>query len=391
MNWRGMGYIERHLPEFIVAFAGTLVVLIALARFWRKPSFANPKKRIIILAVSAILIGIMFGGPMLRSARLQMMLPGGFKTWAGAAAFMLTLVVLISAVAGVVLRLIPRVKPEHSPSRRLFLNTARQAVLVAPAAVAGYGVFIQRSSLRAAEVTIPIAGLAPELNGLRLVQVSDVHLSPFLSEQELARAVDMANEFKAHVALVTGDLITIAGDPLDAAIRQVGRLRAEAGVLGCHGNHEVYAGVEDYATQEAARYGIRFLRSETATFEFGGKPLNFAGVDYQRMGSEYLEGAETMVKAGMPNILLSHNPDVFPLAAEKGFDSTIAGHTHGGQITVEILHQNLSVARFYTPYVYGLYQKGKSSIYVTRGVGTVGIPARLGAPPEIAYIKLCAT
>ena len=92
----------------------------------------------------------------------------------------------------------------------------------------------------------------------------------------------------------------------------------------------------------------------------------------------------------MVNILLSHNPDVFPVAARQGYQLTIAGHTHGGQITVEILHQNLSIARFYTPYVYGLYREGDAAVYVTRGIGTVGVPARLGAPPEIALIRLCA-
>jgi predicted MPP superfamily phosphohydrolase len=92
----------------------------------------------------------------------------------------------------------------------------------------------------------------------------------------------------------------------------------------------------------------------------------------------------------MTNILLSHNPDVFPVAADLGFQATLSGHTHGGQITVEILNRNLSVARFYTPYVYGLYRRSRSTIYVTRGIGTVGLPARLGARPEVALIRLCA-
>jgi len=88
--------------------------------------------------------------------------------------------------------------------------------------------------------------------------------------------------------------------------------------------------------------------------------------------------------------LLSHNPDVFDVAARQGWDLTIAGHTHGGQISVEILDQQLSASRFFTPYVYGLYRQGRSSIWVTRGIGTVGVPARIGAPPEVALIKLCA-
>jgi predicted MPP superfamily phosphohydrolase len=89
---------------------------------------------------------------------------------------------------------------------------------------------------------------------------------------------------------------------------------------------------------------------------------------------------------------MSHNPDVFGVARKQGWNLTLAGHTHGGQVNIEILEQDLNLVRvFVTPYVYGLYQEGGASIYVTRGIGTVGVPARVGAPPEVALIRLCAT
>jgi predicted MPP superfamily phosphohydrolase len=90
-------------------------------------------------------------------------------------------------------------------------------------------------------------------------------------------------------------------------------------------------------------------------------------------------------------MLLSHNPDVFPVAASQGYDLTISGHTHGGQVDVEILHQHVNVARFYTPYVRGLYTLGKASAYVSTGLGTVGVPVRIGAPAEVSLLRLCAT
>jgi predicted MPP superfamily phosphohydrolase len=93
----------------------------------------------------------------------------------------------------------------------------------------------------------------------------------------------------------------------------------------------------------------------------------------------------------MLNILLSHNPDVFPVAAKLGFDLTLAGHTHGGQVNFEILHHNLNIARFFTPYTMGEYRIGDAAAYVTRGVGTIGLPVRLNAPPEVTLIQLCAT
>ena len=91
---------------------------------------------------------------------------------------------------------------------------------------------------------------------------------------------------------------------------------------------------------------------------------------------------------GATNVLLQHNPDVFPEAARQGYNLLLAGHTHGGQVTVEILDQSINPARFFTPYVYGLYRAGNSAAYVTRGIGTIGIPARIGAPPEISLLRL---
>lgn len=277
-----------------------------------------------------------------------------------------------------------------NPERRRSLIVLRNALAVAPVAAAGYGTFIERSWFRITGVSVAIPGLPKDLDGLRLVQLTDIHLSAFLSLKELARVVDMANETRPHLALVTGDIITGSGDPLEAGMRQLARLRADAGTLGCMGNHEVYARVMDLTAKLGARQGIPFLRRAARLVKFGTATLNVAGVDYQRLSEPYLRGAETLIVPGVTNILLSHNPDVFPVAARQGWDLTIAGHTHGGQISVEILGENLSVARLYTPYVHGLYRRGAAAIYVSRGVGTVGVPTRVGAPPEVSLIRLCA-
>jgi predicted MPP superfamily phosphohydrolase len=224
-----------------------------------------------------------------------------------------------------------------------------------------------------------------------MVQLTDIHLSPFLSERDLARAVDMANETRPHLALVTGDLITTSNDPLDACLRQLSRLRADGGVFGCLGNHEAYADVEDYVEREGARLGHRYLRHRAERLKFGQATVNLAGVDYQAMHKPYLRGADQLVSPDAFNILLSHNPDVFPVAAGQGYPLTIAGHTHGGQVRIEILHQDLNVARFYTPYVEGLYRDGNAAVFVSRGIGTIGMPVRLGAPPEVNLLRLCRT
>jgi hypothetical protein len=332
---------------------------------------------------STILLAL---GYLLEFQWAQRISPVKWWTWLECAALVET--IWLIGFSGALL--IWRRTPQFDPARRRMLQAAGAAVCVLPVVGTGFGI-VRRNRFRVSEVPVPIPNLPKDLDGLRIVQITDIHLSPFLSERELAAAIDMANETRAGLALVTGDLITRRGDPLDACLRQLARLRAPAGVLGCLGNHEVYARAEDYVTTQGRRVGIEFLRLRSKLLRFGSATINFAGVDYQKMYSRYLAGAERLISPGAVNILLSHNPDVFPVAAAQGYDLTIAGHTHGGQVDFEILHQHVNVARYFTPYVRGLYRRDKSSIYVSTGLGTIGVPVRIGAPPEISVLRLCAT
>jgi len=191
------------------------------------------------------------------------------------------------------------------------------------------------------------------------------------------------------------------------------------GVWGCNGNHEIYAGAEAEAAALFSRFGMKLLRHESAELNWRGSALNLIGVDYQRQrggdGSRavMLAGLEPLIRRDVPNILLSHNPNSFPRAAELGIELSLAGHTHGGQVRVEILDHPWSPAEFLTPYVAGLYQRpllassnlsdagvaslgptsnlqspASSTIYVNRGLGTIGAPVRLGVPPEITLLTL---
>jgi predicted MPP superfamily phosphohydrolase len=239
--------------------------------------------------------------------------------------------------------LVWRRAPEIQSPRRTFLRAAGAGLGIAPWVATGFGI-LRHNRFQLAEVTIPLPNLPKDLDGLRIVQVTDIHLSQFLSEREFAWAIDMANETRAHLALVTGDLISRVGDPLDACLRQLARLRAEAGVLGCLGNHEVYTSTEDYVTAQGRRIGIEFLRQQAKVLRFGAAAINFAGVDYQAFHSPYLVETARLVEPGLINVLLSHNPDVFGVSASQGYHLTIAGHTHGGQVNFELLRQELNIA-----------------------------------------------
>jgi predicted MPP superfamily phosphohydrolase len=211
----------------------------------------------------------------------------------------------------------------------------------------------------------------------------------------MARVIDMANEARPDLSVFTGDLITAPGDPLNAAIRELIRLRAPDGVLGCMGNHEAYVGCRNYLERNARPAGVDFLRMRNAQVRRGQGVLNIVGVDYQKSEdrASYLLGTDKLLVPCASNLLLSHNPDVFPAAVRIGFNGVLAGHTHGGQINVEILHHNINPASFRTPFTKGLYRWAlagavPATCYVTTGVGTIGMPIRLGAPPEIALLRL---
>jgi predicted MPP superfamily phosphohydrolase len=311
------------------------------------------------------------------------------------------------------------------PGRRYFFRAATAAAGAAPFLGAMYGFAAERLNYQVRRVEIPMHNLPPALDGMRIVQISDVHLSGYMTRAQVRRAVDMANDLGADLAVVTGDLITGSGDSIADCVEEISRLHAPLGTWGCNGNHEIYARAEDEAAYLYAQAGMKLLRHENAQITFKGASFNLLGVDYQRernprgQRQQTLSGVEPLLRRDMPNILLSHNPNTFNRAAELGIELSLAGHTHGGQIQVEILDHRLSPARFITDYIAGLYQRPlfapapneraasdasaiqaftpslfasasvpMAHIYVNRGLGTVGAPVRLGVPPEISLIVL---
>ncbi len=206
-----------------------------------------------------------------------------------------------------------------------------------------YGFVTERFRFQTQHVDIPIANLPAELDGLRITQLSDIHISSYMPVEQVRRAVGMANELGGDLAVVTGDFITGRTDPLEACIAELSKLRAPLGVWGCNGNHEIYARAEAEAAGLFHRYGMRLLRQENAELRWQGSALNLIGIDYQRQPPAerrrppMMRGVEKLVRHDVPNILMSHNPNTFRRAAELGIELMLTGHTHGGQVNVEIL------------------------------------------------------
>ena len=335
------------------------------------------------------------------------------------ASFFGFLAVLSVAVLGWLSRLamhaVPSVQREgFDPARRTFLRYAAFLAGGIPFVATAYGFASERLRYRVEKVEVPVANLPKGLEGLRIVQLSDIHIGDFMPRAEVRRAVKMANELNADLAVVTGDFISSAGDPLEDCISELSRLRAPLGVWGCNGNHEVYAEMEDLSHKLFKDYGMRLLRQQNVELQWRAEKINLIGVDYQggrRLSGEQplmLRGMESLIRKDIPNILLSHNPNSFYRAAELGIELSLAGHTHGGQVSIDLVDHHWSPARFVTKFVAGMYHlpfgnntdtaecgaspssPKSATLYVNRGLGTFVMPVRLGVPPEITLLTLRA-
>jgi hypothetical protein len=296
-------------------------------------------------------------------------------------------------------RLVASSPREFDSGRRDFFRYAAYFAGALPLLGATYGFAAERFRYQVRKIDVPIANLPPGLEGMKIVQLSDIHIGDFMPRDEVQRAVVMANDLKADLAVVTGDFISNEYDPLEVCIQELSKLRAPMGTWGCNGNHEIYAGAEAAAQQLFRQNGMRLLRQENVELSHQGSKFNLIGVDYQRdhmtrgPKGPMLQGMEPLIRRDVPNILLSHNPNSFRRAAEMGVELSLAGHTHGGQVKVEIVDHSISPARLITDFVAGLYHLptpsgGRSFLYVNRGLGTFGMPVRLGVPPEITLLTL---
>jgi predicted MPP superfamily phosphohydrolase len=240
---------------------------------------------------------------------------------------------------------------------------------------------------RVYEHTITVPGLPAPFSGYRIAQISDIHCGPFTPAARVRRWVDRVNALGVDLIAVTGDLITSGAEHVPAVAACLGELRAPDGAFGCMGNHDYFTDGEAFA-RELERHGLPLLRNRGVTLERQGTRLYLCGVDDTWTNRHDLRRALRGRPPGAPIVLLAHDPALFPEAATHGVALTLSGHTHGGQLAVPIAPRRLNLARVMTPFTVGLYQIGRSTLYVNRGLGTTGPPVRVGARPEIAVFTL---
>jgi predicted MPP superfamily phosphohydrolase len=280
-------------------------------------------------------------------------------------------------------------------TRRSFL---RRASIGGALAIGGgtslYGVTLGRHDYVLEQVPIRLARLPRTLDGYTIAQLSDVHVGTFVGEWELSVARDLLGRARPDLIVLTGDLVD--HDPaylpqLGRAMRRIVDLAPRDGVVAILGNHDYYAGAEE-TLEILRRAGVRVLRNEAMTLGDAGGRFALLGVDdvwAERNGYDGRVDLPATLAAAEPDlarVLLCHNPELFPEAAEH-VDLQLSGHTHGGQVNF-MVHPIDLVLRH--GYIAGHYTRGDSQIYVNRGFGTAGPPARVQTPPEVSRIILAS-
>lgn len=277
--------------------------------------------------------------------------------------------------------------PPADPSKRDAIVGA--SALAASTAVYGWGAAVNRRAFEISELAVKIPRLSRALDGFTIVQLSDIHVGPLMDERELARVVASANALRPDLIVITGDIIDAEKRWIEAGARALSTLRARFGVVGVPGNHDHYTGL-DAVRSGLARGGVDLLVNRGKTIAASDGGIALLGVDdlyARRFGAgPDLARARAMVRPDLPTILLAHQPPFFDETEGHAIDLQLSGHTHGGQI-----NPGFTPAKWVFQYVAGRYDRADgSTLYVNRGLGVVGPPVRLGAPPELTKIVLAS-
>jgi len=232
---------------------------------------------------------------------------------------------------------------------------------------------------------IKLRRLPRELDGFRIVQLSDLHHSPFTSREQIERAIDTANSLQPDIVALTGDYVSKEREYAAPCAELLGALRPRHGVYAVLGNHDHWTDAA-LITDLFRAEGITVLVNQGMRFEKNGASFWLAGVDDTMVGLEDLSLALAGSSEHEFKLLLAHNPIILRKAARAGVDLVLSGHTHGGQVSLR--SERNAAGRPRRRLLKGLARQGETQIYVTRGLGTVVLPVRFGCPPEVSLLEL---
>jgi hypothetical protein len=253
--------------------------------------------------------------------------------------------------------------------------------------VCGYGVTFRRWFFQTKHVDVHVMDLDPKLDGYTIAHLSDLHIGALTPAWWGRRWVRAANAANADLVVVTGDMVTSGVEFHEDIAKLVGELRAKDGTFVIMGNHDYFGEGEPLITL-LIRHGARVLRNDGVVLDRDGARLFLAGIDDTWTRRANLDRALEGRPAGVPTVLLAHDPDRFPQAVKKKVDVVLSGHTHGGQIAVPFLARSINASKLAHHYHLGAYRDGDSTLYVHPGLGTTGPPIRLGVAPAVVLLRL---
>lgn len=259
-------------------------------------------------------------------------------------------------------------------------------------AAAGAGLFVgggvhgyanERHRITVTEASLGITGLPDAFVGLRVALLTDLHLSPIVDADDVARAVAVTLEQKPDLIVLGGDYVTWGHEHFIGPIGELlSPLTAPLGVLAILGNHDSDQGGDD-VTAVLSKNRFTVLRDAHTRIERRGDALDFIGVRYWTRQPSTL--AKLIDAPGNVNILLAHDPRRVKEAAELNLPLVLSGHTHGGQIVLPGLG---AWNRGFFPTMEGTLERDNTVLFVSRGIGMVYVPVRLNCPPEVAMLTL---
>ena len=258
-------------------------------------------------------------------------------------------------------------------------------------ALSSYGMWSAYRLPQLTRRTLWFPDLPAGLDGLTLLHLSDLHAGVHLGEDKMQEIVAQANALRPDLIVQTGDMIDISQSYIPAYVRAFRELRPPLGVVTVLGNHDRYTG-EREVIRGCRDAGQVFVQNGCHVIERGGATLALLGIDDPHnwtADDPQTQDVDLALAAAPPGafrVLLAHRPGAWDSAAPRGIPLTLAGHIHGGQFYLPLI--GWSPGRLITKYVMGHFQRGASQLYVSRGIGVVGVPIRVFAPPEIELFEL---
>jgi len=291
-------------------------------------------------------------------------------------------------------------------SRRAFI--ASSGVFLAGYAFVGAGVgVLGKDKYEIIRKNIFIKNLPEKLNGITITLISDVHSGPYMTESKMKEYASIINDIKSDLILIPGDLTNSRKDEIHPFVNAFSGLKAGYGVYATLGNHDYFSDAEYISKIINENTDIKLLRNNSEIININGENLVILGSEDTKdsgtkNNNKILKNIETseltaidkvnslnLDYSGLTKILLCHKPYIFDELKNKDINLVLSGHTHGGQVVfASVGDYSLSFAGIVNKYVQGLYQNGDIKLYISKGLGTVGLPLRVNCPPEISVLTL---